>query len=60
MHNDIMTEVFNALSQEQIIVDIVINDLEYGPFDIEKIRNKMAKVGKLKKTNINSRNIKDN
>lgn len=60
MHNDIMTEIFNALSQEKIIIDVVINDLEYGPFDIEKIRNKMAKVGKLKKTNINSRNIKDN
>jgi hypothetical protein len=59
MHSDIMTELFNALTQEKIVVDVVINDLEYAPFDIEKIRRKMAKVGKLQLTNINSRNIKD-
>jgi hypothetical protein len=59
MNEDIMTELFLAISQPKIIVDVIINDFEYAPFNIDKIRNKMSKIGKLNKSDVSSRNIID-
>jgi 1-acyl-sn-glycerol-3-phosphate acyltransferase len=54
--------LLKVLSQDKIDIDIIINDIESGPFDevkIEKIRKKMAKNGNLKLSNISNRKSND-
>ena len=64
---DIHDEDFNNLllkiiSQDKIEVDVIINDIESGPFDddkIEKIRKNMAEIGNLKLSNVSNRKLND-
>ena len=59
---DINKLLLKFLSQDKIEIDVIINDIEKGPFDsvrIEKIRNKMAKIGNLKLSNASNRTIND-
>ena len=64
---DIHDDDFNNLllkiiSQDKIEIDIIINDIENGPFNnekIEKIRKNMADVGDLKLSNVSNRKLND-
>jgi hypothetical protein len=50
------------LSQEKIEIDIIINDIESGPFDenkIEAVRVKMADIGNLKLSNVSNKKLND-
>lgn len=58
--DDFKQMLFKLITQNEIPVDVYINDLEYPPFDnnkIENIREKMAKVGNLKLSRVSNRNI---
>lgn len=63
VHDENMTNfIFKAITQSQITVDVIINDLVSAPFNnekIEDIRKNMAKVGKMKLSNVSNKNIKD-
>ena len=54
--------LLKVLSQDKISIDVIINDIESGPFDnikINNIRKNMAMVGDLKLSNISNRKITD-
>lgn len=58
--DDFKQMIFKLITQDEIPVDVYINDIEYPPFDnqkIEKIREKMAQVGNLKLSRVSNRNI---
>jgi len=58
--HDIKQMIFKLITQKEIKVDIYINDVEFPPFDnqkIENIREKMAKSGNLKLSRVSNRNI---
>ncbi len=60
--DDIKLTLLKLITQDEISVDVYINDFEYPPFDnqkIEKIRDKMAKIGNLKKSRVSNRNVKE-
>ena len=59
---DLNKLLLKILSQDNIEIDVIINDIETGPFDdikIEKIRKKMASVGDLRLSNVSNRKIND-
>jgi hypothetical protein len=58
--HDFKQMIFKLITQDEIAVDVYINDIEYQPFDndkIEKIREKMAKVGNLKLSRVANRDF---
>ncbi len=57
--NDFKQMLFKLITQKEIEVDIHILDLEFQPFDnekIEKIREKMAKIGNFKLSRVSNKN----
>ena len=60
--DDFKQFLFKLITQNEIVVNIYINDFFYPPFDeqkIESIRNYMADVGKLEKSRVSNKNLKD-
>lgn len=60
--DDFKQMMFKVISQPEIVADVYINDIFHGPFDQEKIdnvRNHMAKVGKLEKSRVSNKSIKE-
>lgn len=58
--HDFKQMIFKLITQDEIAVDVYINDIESQPFDndkIDKIREKMAKVGNLKLSRVANRDI---
>jgi len=54
--------IFKLTTQEEINVDVYVNDLQYPPFNdekIEKIRDLMAEVGDLKKSRVSNKYVKE-
>jgi len=59
---DVITSILKVMTQQELVVDVIINDLVSAPFNnemIEQIRLNMAKVGKLKLSNVSNKNITD-
>ena len=60
-YDDDMTKyIFKAITQSEINVSIIINDLQHPPFDkvsIAKVRNIMAKSGNLLKSRVSNKTI---
>lgn len=60
--DDLQTMIFKLTTQTEIIVDVIVSDLIYPPFDeqkIDDIRNFMAKVGNLKLSRVSNKAIQD-
>ena len=60
--DDFKKLLFKITTQSEIAVNIQINDFFYPPFDdnkIEKVRNYMCKIGKLDKSRVSNRTIKN-
>jgi 1-acyl-sn-glycerol-3-phosphate acyltransferase len=60
--DDFKQFLFKLITQNEIVVNIYINDFFYPPFDeqkIESVRNYMADVGKLDKSRVSNKNLKD-
>ncbi len=58
--DDLKQMIFKLITQKEIGVDVYIGDIEYPPFDnqkIENIREKMAKSGNLKLSRVSNRGI---
>jgi len=58
--DDFKQTILKIISQDEILVDVYINDIEHYPFNnekIEKIREKMAQVGNLKLSRVSNRNL---
>ncbi len=58
---DMLQSLFKLVTQPEIIVDVHILDMEYPPFNddrIENIRKKMAKIGNLKLSRVSNRDVK--
>lgn len=58
--DDMKQMIFKLITQKEIGVDVYINDMEFPPFDnqkIENIREKMAKSGNLKLSRVSNRGI---
>lgn len=56
--DDIKNLILKIFTQNQITIDVIINDLVYPPFDLDKInniRNFMAKVGNLKLSRVSNK-----
>lgn len=54
--------IFKLTTQEEINVDVYVNDLQYPPFNnekIEKVRDLMAEVGDLKKSRVSNKFVKE-
>jgi 1-acyl-sn-glycerol-3-phosphate acyltransferase len=60
--DDLKTMIFKLTTQTEIIIDVIVNDLIYPPFDnqkIDEVRNFMAKVGNLKLSRVSNKSIQD-
>lgn len=61
-HDDNLVQaLFKILTQDEIIVDVYIEDIEHPPFNnerIENIRKRMAKTGEFKLSRVSNRDIK--
>jgi 1-acyl-sn-glycerol-3-phosphate acyltransferase len=56
--DDIKNLIMKIFTQNQIVIDVIINDLVYPPFDINKInnvRNFMADIGQLKLSRVSNK-----
>jgi 1-acyl-sn-glycerol-3-phosphate acyltransferase len=54
--------IFKLTTQEEINVDVYVNDLQYPPFNnekIEKVRDLMVEVGDLKKSRVSNKFVKE-
>jgi 1-acyl-sn-glycerol-3-phosphate acyltransferase len=54
--------IFKLTTQDEINVDVYVNDLQYPPFNpekIEKVRDLMAEVGDLKKSRVSNKYVKE-
>lgn len=59
---DLQTLIFKLTTQNEIIIDVIINDLIYPPFDnikINEIREYMSKIGELKLSRVSNKSIQD-
>jgi len=60
--DDYKTFILKLISQKEIVVDIHVNDLHAPPFSteqIQKIRQEMIEIGKMKDSNVSNRGFKD-
>ena len=60
--DDFKQFLFKLITQNEIVVNIYINDFFYPPFDehkIESVRNYIADIGKLDKSRVSNKNLKD-
>ena len=60
--DDLKTLLFKLTTQSEIIVDVIVSDLVYPPFNDEKInniRNFMAEVGNLQLSRVSNKAIQD-
>lgn len=58
--DDVKNLILKIFTQNQIIVDVIINDLVYPPFDLDKIKNVrtfMGKVGNLNLSRVSNKAI---
>lgn len=60
--DDFKQMLFKLITQNEINVNVYINDFFYPPFDeekIESVRNLMANIGKLEKSRVSNKNLKE-
>ena len=60
--DDLKTLLFKLTTQSEIIVDVIVSDLVYPPFNDEKINNVrkfMAEVGNLELSRVSNKSIQD-
>jgi 1-acyl-sn-glycerol-3-phosphate acyltransferase len=60
--DDFKQMIFKIITQNEISVNVYINDFFYPPFNeqkIDSVRNFMADVGKLDKSRVSNRNLKE-